>query len=208
MLLIIFSPAAWLRSTIRSEVPNMTQEPLSRRAFALVAAAAGLGAAGIAGSVSADEPPPQTAASLGISNANAAIHQEVIFAASPERLYRTLTDAQLFDKVMLASGALQAMGLQSTPCQISAEPGGAFSLFGGYVTGRHIELSPGVRIVQAWRAGSWAPHIYSIARFELAPHPQGVNLSFDHTGIPNDEALSLATGWRKHYWQPLSKVLA
>jgi activator of HSP90 ATPase len=183
---------------------------LSRRTFAVAATsvAAGLGVAGIAQSVSAEEPPLQTAGSLGISNSNAAIHQEVIFTASPERVYRTLTSAQLFDEVVLASGALQAMGLQGASCQISTELGGTFSLFAGYITGRHIEMSPAVRLVQAWRAGSWAPHIYSIARFELTGHAQGVKLSFDHTGFPNDEALSLAMGWRKHYWEPLSKVLA
>ena len=33
-------------------------------------------------------------------------------------------------------------------------------------------------------------------------------LMFDHTGIPNEEAESLAKGWREHYWVPLAKVLA
>lgn len=185
-----------------------TPHTLSRRGFSIATASAltALGAAAAARPGAADAPP--SADSLGISHSNKAIHQEVIFRASPDRVYRTLTEAELFDKVVLASGALQAMGLASTPGQISAEPGGAFSLFGGYITGRHIEMSPGVRLVQAWRAGSWAPHIYSIVRFEFSAHPGGAKLSFDHTGFPNDEALSLATGWRKHYWEPLSKVVA
>jgi activator of HSP90 ATPase len=45
--------------------------------------------------------------------------------------------------------------------------GGAFTLFGGYITGRHVELVPNDRIVQAWRTGGWAPGVYSIAKFEL-----------------------------------------
>ena len=101
-----------------------------------------------------------------------------------------------------------SMALASTPAQISLEPGGAFALFGGYITGRQIELVKDVRIVQVWRAASWPPHIYSIARFELAEHPAGTKLTFDHTGFPTDEAASLASGWRKHYWEPLAKVLA
>jgi activator of HSP90 ATPase len=100
------------------------------------------------------------------------------------------------------------MSLARTPAQISAEPGGAFSLFGGYITGRNLEMSPGVRLIQAWRSDSWPPQIFSIVRFELSAHPGGAKLSFDHTGFPNDEALSLATGWHKHYWEPLTKVLA
>jgi uncharacterized protein YndB with AHSA1/START domain len=183
-----------------------TPHSLSRRGFSIAAGSAltALGVAGAPGAADAQAP----ADSLGISNSNKAIHQEVVFRASPDRVYRTLTEPELFDKVVLASGALQAMGLASAPGQISTEPGGAFSLFGGYITGRHIEMSPGVRLVQAWRAGSWAPHIYSIVRFELSAHPEGAKLSFDHTGFPNEEALSLAAGWRKHYWAPMAKVLA
>jgi uncharacterized protein YndB with AHSA1/START domain len=181
-----------------------TPHSLSRRGFSIAAASAVTALAGAARAGAADA----TDDSLGISNSNKAIHQEVVFTASPDRVYRALTDPVLFDKVVLASGALQAMGLASAPGRIDAEPGGAFSLFGGYVTGRHIEMSPGVRLVQAWRAGSWPPHIYSIARFELSPLPGGAKLSFDHTGFPNEEALSLARGWRKHYWEPLAKVLA
>ena len=79
---------------------------------------------------------------MGISNSNRAIHQEVIFRTSPDRVYSTLTNPELFDKVVLASGALQAMGLASTPGQISSEPGGTFSLFGGYITGRHVGCPP------------------------------------------------------------------
>jgi len=183
----------------------MTPPSLSRRGFSITTVSA-LTALGVAGAARPDV--PTSADSLGISNSNSAIHQDVIFKASPDRVYRALTDPELFDKVVLASGALQAMSLARTPTQISTEPGGAFSLFGGYITGRHLEMSPGVRLVQAWRSDSWPPHIFSIVRFELSAHPDGAKLSFDHTGFPNDDARSLATGWRQHYWEPLAKVLA
>lgn len=64
-------------------------------------------------------------------------------------------------------------------------PEGAFSLFGDYITGRRVELVTNQRIVQAWRAGSWAPGIYSIARFELAEQDSATKLVFDHTGFPD-----------------------
>ena len=74
------------------------------------------------------------------------------------------------------------------PAEISREVGGAFTLFGGYITGRHIELVPNERIVQAWRAGGWDPGIYSIARFELVEQGSGTKIVFDHTGFPKGEA--------------------
>jgi uncharacterized protein YndB with AHSA1/START domain len=144
----------------------------------------------------------------GISISNAAIHQEVIFQASPARVYQCLTDAAIFQKVVVLSGAMKTMDLQSAPARISLEPGGAFTLFGSYITGRQLELEPGVRIVQVWRSAGWRPHAYSIARFEIADHADGAKLVFDHVGFPNDDAEGLAAGWREHYWTPMAKVLA
>jgi activator of HSP90 ATPase len=179
---------------------------LSRRGFGR-AAALGLGTLGVAAAARSRAAGAPAAEGMGVSLGNAAIHQEVVFKATPDRVYGVLTDAALFDKVVQASGAMQAMGIKPSPVQISAELGGAFSMFGGYITGRHIAMSPGVRLVQAWRSRSWAPHIYSIARFELAAQSDGTRLSFDHTGFPNDDAMGLATGWHAHYWVPMAKVL-
>jgi activator of HSP90 ATPase len=107
---------------------------------------------------------------------------------------------------------MQSMHLGDKPAEISREVGGAFVLFGGYITVRNVELLPNQRIVQAWRAGGWPSGIYSIARFELVEQSSGSSLRtkiiFDHTGFPNGEAESLASGWKAHYWEPLEKFLA
>jgi len=84
-----------------------------------------------------------------ISHTAEAIHQEPVIKASRKRVYEALTDAKQFDKVIQLSGVMQSMHLGDKPAEISREVGGAFSLFGGYITGRHIELVPNERIVQA-----------------------------------------------------------
>jgi uncharacterized protein YndB with AHSA1/START domain len=143
-----------------------------------------------------------------ISHAAESIHQETVFKASRKRVYEALTDAKQFNKVIQLSGVIQSMHLPDKPAEISREVGGAFTLFGGYITGRHVELVPNERIVQAWRTGGWAPGVYSIAKFELAEEGSGTNILFDHTGFPKGEAESLASGWKAHYWEPLGKLLA
>ena len=143
-----------------------------------------------------------------ISRTAEAIHQEPVFKASPKRVYEALTDAKQFDKVIQLSGVMQSMHLGNAPTEISREEGGAFALFGGYITGRHVELVPNQRIVQAWRPGRWAPGVYSIAKFELAEQDSGTKIVFDHTGFPKGEAEALASGWKAHYWEPLGKLLA
>jgi|SRR5580658_492722 activator of HSP90 ATPase len=144
----------------------------------------------------------------GISRTAEAIHQEPVIKASRKRVYEALTDAKQFDKVIQLSGVMQAMHLSDKPAEISREVGGAFALFGGYITGRHVELVPNERIVQAWRAGSWPPGAYSIARFELVEQGVATKIVFDHTGFPKGEAEVLASGWKAHYWEPLGKLLA
>ena len=188
----------------------MTSVAISRRAFSLSAATVGvaLGAARPARSDQAEGHATPSPESLGVSTTNAAIHQEVVFKASPARVYHALTDPREFDRIVVLSGAVKSMALASTPAEIGDAPGGSFALFGGYITGRQLELLQNTRIVQAWRSASWPPHIYSIARFELTEHPDGTKLLFDHTGFPNSDAASLATGWREHYWAPLAKVLS
>ena len=133
---------------------------------------------------------------LGISRNAEAIHQEVVIKADRKRVYEVLTDTEKFKKL---SGGMAT--------EISREPGGKFSLFGGVITGRHIELVPGERIVQAWRSG-WAAGDYSIARFVLKEQGADTRIIFDHTGFPKGTAEHLATGWKAHYWDGLAKYFA
>jgi activator of HSP90 ATPase len=98
---------------------------------------------------------------------------------------------------------LKAMAIEEPACAVND----VFSLFGGYITGRQIELVPNLRIVQAWRAGGWDPGHYSIAKFELVEQGSGTKIVFDHTGFPIGQAEHLAEGWKGNYWEPLEKFL-
>jgi uncharacterized protein YndB with AHSA1/START domain len=123
------------------------------------------------------------------------IHHELDISASPERVYNALLNSIQFAE---ATGA---------PATIEREVGDAFSCFNGMITGRHVELVPGQRIVQAWRVGTWEPGVYSIVRFELTPSGSGTRLIFDHTGFPPEHFEHLDSGWRKMYWDNLQNYL-
>ena len=146
----------------------------------------------------------------GISHSEESIHQEPLFKASRKRVYEALTDANQFGKVVQLSAAMQSGGMKTgaAPVEVSHEPGGAFSAFGGYISGRQIELVPNERIVQVWRAGSWDPGSYSIAKFVFVEQGAETKIKFDHTGFPKGQAEHLAEGWRVNYWEPLAKFLA
>jgi uncharacterized protein YndB with AHSA1/START domain len=187
----------------------MTSMLVSRRALlgTLATVPGGLIAASALGAAEATPSPARPDAD-GISHAAAAIHQEVVFAAQRRRVYRALTDPERFDKVVRLSAAAEfSTKPGAAPTQLDASPGGVFSLFGGYVTGRQVELVSDERIVQVWRAGSWAPGAYSIASFVLQDQGANTRLVFDHKGFPEDQASHLAEGWHLNYWEPLTKLL-
>jgi activator of HSP90 ATPase len=121
------------------------------------------------------------------------IHQEAAFSVPPSRIYEVLTDLKQFS---LATGA---------PARGESNEGGAFTAFGDHITGRHLELVPGRRVVQAWRAKTWPEGVHSIVRFELLADGTGTRLVFDHEGFPEAEKEHLSSGWRSMYWEKIAK---
>jgi activator of HSP90 ATPase len=121
------------------------------------------------------------------------IHEQLEFPVAPHRVYEALLDSKQFS------------AFSGVPAEINREAGGAFSLFGGQIMGRNVELIPDRRIVQAWRPASWPEGVYSIARFELQAQGAGTRMVFDHTGFPPSLKEHLASGWQEHYFGPLKK---
>jgi len=159
--------------------------------------------AGIAASTLTFAEESAPADSNGVSRNCECIHQEVAINATRDRVYQALTQTKHFSKIV-------EMGIPGAGAStvISPHLGGEFSLFGDRIIGRHLEMVPGERLVQAWREKVWNPGIYSIVRFQLNADGAGSKLIFDHTGFPQGAADHLAIGWKSHYWEPLKKYLA
>ena len=134
--------------------------------------------------------------STGADATRTYLHQEVDLEASPQKIYEILLDSKQF------------AAFTGLPAEISRDPGGAFSMFGGMIVGRNVELVGNQRIVQAWRPASWAAGVYSIVRFELKGDRAQTKLFLDHTGFPEGDFEHLDSGWYARYWNPLKKFLA
>ena len=125
------------------------------------------------------------------------IREEVVIAATPDRVYDALLDSTQFAE------------FTRMPAQIDRKTGGAFTCFNGMIEGRNVELVQDKRIVQAWRAASWPAGVFSIVRFELAAEGDGTRLTMTHSNYEEGEPrASLEKGWPAHYWEPLKKYLA
>lgn len=142
----------------------------------------------------AQEQMPETQ-STGADKARTSIHQEVEFRATPHRIYDILLDSKQFTT------------FSSEAAEISRDAGGLFSLFGGKIVGRNVELVPDVRIVQAWRPASWEPGEYTLVKFVLKGEGAQTKVVLDHTGFHEGDFGHFDSGWRQHYWEPLAKYL-
>lgn len=138
----------------------------------------------------------KTASTEG-SKSRTSLHQEIEYKSAPQRIYEVLLSSKDFSTF---SGAV---------AEIDPKVGGAFSMFGGLVVGRNVELVPNQRIVQAWRlAKEFSEGTYSLVKIELEAKDSGTRLMLDHTGFPEGHYDHLYEGWYSHYWEPLKKFLA
>ena len=123
------------------------------------------------------------------------IRQTATFKADPHTVYETLMDSRKHAKF---SGA---------PATISRKKGGAFTTYGGSLSGTNLELIPDKKIVQAWRADDWQAGHYSRATFSLKKVKGGTELSFYQSGVPDKHYEGIKKGWIDFYWTPMKKML-
>ncbi len=123
------------------------------------------------------------------------IKQTRTFTASAKDLYEAIMDSRKHSRF---TGA---------PAKISAKVGGAFSVHGGYATGRNLELKPNKEIIQSWHASDWPADHYSMVTFAFSPAGKGkTKLTFTHAGVPEDQIADIKQGWIDYYWTPLKKM--
>jgi len=84
------------------------------------------------------------------------------------------------------------------PATIARKPGGEFSLYGGQLTGKTLELKPNERIVQQWRGANWVEGHVSLLTFDLAAVDGGrqTHLSLTQKDVPVDKFADVNQGWR------------
>lgn len=119
--------------------------------------------------------------------------QIVTFSAPPHDVFEALMDAK------------QHAEFTGDTAKITRKVGGAFSVFGGYATGKTLKLLPDKKIVQQWRASDWPADVYSVVTFNLENRRRGTKLTFTHQGVPDDFVDDVKQGWLDYYWTPLQK---
>ena len=125
------------------------------------------------------------------------IKQKVKFKASPKTVYDLLADSR------------EHSAFTRHKATIGKQIGDPFSAYAGYIKGINVDLVPGKRIVQAWRASDFPEGIFSMATFNLKKTRDGnCELELIHRGVPKQLIPGLEKGWRKYYWERMKTYLA
>jgi len=116
-----------------------------------------------------------------------------IIPASPKAIYDAWLDSDGHTK------------MTGSPAHATAKVGDSFAAWDGYISGKNLELEPGKRIVQSWRATSYKESDSdSVIEVAFEPVESGTKVTLAHTNVP-DEQTSHEPGWVSHYFEPMKK---
>jgi activator of HSP90 ATPase len=95
--------------------------------------------------------------------------------------------------------------MTGSPAFISAEVGGEFDAWDGYIHGKNLELEPGRRIVQSWRTTEFSINEPD-SRIEITLELVGTQtrLTLRHTGLP-PHGEQYKQGWVEAYFEPMQE---
>ena len=116
-----------------------------------------------------------------------------LIPASPEEIYKAWLSSE---------GHTHMTG---SPASVSAEVGGEFEAWDGYIHGRNLELESGKRIVQAWRTTEFKDDERD-SRIEITLEQVGdeTKVTLKHTGLPPHGG-QYEQGWVESYFEPMKE---
>jgi activator of HSP90 ATPase len=123
------------------------------------------------------------------------LKQGAMLSASPHEVYEMLMDSK------------KHSNFSKEKARISRKVGGAFTAYGGWISGKNLKLTKDREIVQKWRGKDWPKGHYSMVKFSLKRSGKGTKLMFSQIGIPEKKYKGISQGWKEHYWEKMKAAL-
>ena len=91
------------------------------------------------------------------------------------------------------------------PAKMDGKPGSEFTLWGGDIWGKNLEVVKGKKLIQEWFGGNWdKPSKLTII---LSEDSSSTLVDLIHEGVPKDEEADFADGWKTYYFGEIKKLL-
>ncbi len=116
---------------------------------------------------------------------------EARIPASPREVYDSWLDGE------------RHRAMTGGDAQASAIEGVEFTAWDGYISGKNLELTPAVRIVQSWRTTEFGPDDGdSRVEITLRDVDGECELTLWHSDVPHGQP-DYEQGWTDHYFTPM-----
>jgi predicted ester cyclase/uncharacterized protein YndB with AHSA1/START domain len=125
------------------------------------------------------------------------LQQSIYLPASPHAVFEALADEK------------RHAAFTGQDVTLKRKVGGAFSGFGGNVTGEITAIKPDKRLAMKWRTRGWQPGHYSVLELTVAPLLDGrwTELTLVQSEIPANAYDESSAAWRDLYWVKLAPYL-
>jgi len=112
------------------------------------------------------------------------------------------TPEEVYDTWMSSEGHSEMTG---SPASISAEVGGDFEAWDGYIHGKNVNLERGLLIVQYWRTSEFNDsEDDSLIEINLKPVGDQTELTLRHSNLP-PHGMQYKDGWVESYFEPMKE---
>ena len=91
------------------------------------------------------------------------------------------------------------------PADMTDLPNREFSLWGGDIHGKNLDIIPDEKLVQEWFGGDWPEP--SIVTINLTEGEGYTRVDLLHENVPDDEAEDIISGWKDYYFEPMKNYL-
>jgi len=108
---------------------------------------------------------------------------------------------QIYDAWLNSKAHTKMTGSKAT---VTSKPGGKFTAWDNYITGKNLELIPGKRILQSWRTTEFSKtDLDSHLLLKFEPVKGGAKIILVHTEIPEGQSAGYKKGWKDFYFKPM-----
>lgn len=121
------------------------------------------------------------------------ITQKYVIKSPIQEVWKALVDPKYIE------------GWGGGPAKMSDKVGSNFSLWGGDIHGKNIEVVINKKLVQEWFSGKWSKP--SVATFNLSSKNDETTIEFTHENVPEEEFKDIEQGWCDYYLGPLKDYL-
>jgi len=90
---------------------------------------------------------------------------------------------------------------------MSKDVGAEFSLWGGDIVGRNLEIVENEKLVQQWYFGEQDEKEPSIVRIQIWPKKGSSSVELNHSNIPDEAYENIVEGWNEAYLGAIKQLL-